>query len=237
MGSVTRRLAVATLAAVVAGGLTSWQPFSPDVWFSGPVVAQAHCPGTPANQRAHYTAETSSLKNGVKGSIQWTQGNVCTSGVSHWVNLCSSSCAYWVQAGWRYYSWHSEPKGYCEWNGTHYRLREFTISHATHVYRQQYDSLDKDWDCYVDSTLMFSRGLEDIGMSAGTWFRSAGENHQKHVQIGKMAPDTLSLSYLRWRINSTGNWDLVNGTADVEGGPYGAEETQSGFLKVWTDAH
>jgi hypothetical protein len=106
-----------------------------------------------------------------------------------------------------------------------------------HEYRQQYDDANKEWDCYVDTTLKFERGLEEIGMSGGVWYRSAGEGHQDHVQLGKMAPDKLSLYNLKWRTPSTGHWTLVDGVPFVEGGPYGVDEIEVGWFKLWTNPH
>ena len=224
----TRRIAVAIAAPlfVVAVVLTS------------PTPANAHCPGTAANDKALGSQGLSFYVNGVTSAIGWTQGNVCTSGVSHSISVCSSgSCSHWAQAGWRYYSGYSGPRMYCEWAGGTYKLIEFSLSPGDHTYQQRFDSSGSEWDCLQDSSIKFSWPLASAGFTIGTYVVGQGENHQAHVQIGRVAPNKLPFWNMQYRKTSTGAWTTMNIVPRVTGGPYGADEPGVGQLRVWTNAH
>lgn len=197
----------------------------------------AHCPGNAAHDYAA-GGQSVSQSNGVRGTIGWVQGNVCTSGVSHSVTICRpGSCGHWAQVGWRYYDGYPEPRMYCEWAGSQYKLIEFGISHAAHEYRQQFDTQDDYWDCYLDSTAKYAYTWQNAGFSYGTWFVAQGENHQAHVQIGRMAPNKLLFDAMKRRRTSDNTWVVANVNPGVSGGPYGADEPAAGDMRVWTNAH
>lgn len=203
-----------------------------------PSFVAAHCPGTSAHDYAYGNQSPGVNMNGVRGSIEWTQGNVCTSGVSHSVSVCSTgACGHWAQAGWRYYNGYADPRMYCEWAGGQYKIVEFGLTHVTHNYMQQYVSAAGRWDCALDSVVKFSWSLINAGFYQGTYLVAQGENHQAHVQIGKMAPSKLTFSSLNYRNASGTSWSTMNITPHVSGGPYGADEPAVGKLRVWTNAH
>jgi hypothetical protein len=126
---------------------------------------------------------------------------------------------------------------YCEWAGQQYKLVEFGLTHVTHAYKQIYDSFDGGWDCYLDSAGKFFWTLGQSGFSQGTYVVAQGENHQAHVQIGRMAPGKLLFSDMQYRKSSDGSWPAMNITPGVSSGPYGADEPAVGQLRVWTNAH
>jgi hypothetical protein len=227
-GSARQRLAPILTAMWLASMLIT----------TSPAAVAAHCPGTAAHDYAYGNQSPGVNVNAVVASIDWTQGNVCTSGVSHSVSVCSTgSCVRWAQAGWRYYNGYAEPRMYCEWAGGVYKLVEFGLTHARHAYKQQYDSFDKYWDCYLDSTFKYSWSLANSGFSQGTYVVAQGENHQAHVQIGKMLPAKLQFVLMMYRKASDGSWPNMNITPHVSSGPYGADEPAIGQLRVWTNAH
>jgi len=175
--------------------------------------------------------------NGVRGSIEMTQGQVCTSGVSHSVTLKPSSASgEWVQIGWRYYSGYSTPKAYCEANSP-YGIQEFSVTFATHAYRIQYDSFDQYFDCYIDSSGVWSYSATSLGWTQGSYLNGQGEAHQNHVQIGRTAPSKLLFSDLQYRNASTGSWPLLDLVLAAPPAPYGNDEPSPGTLRVWTNAH
>ena len=224
----------ALLLAVAVNAGVLMTPGSPAVQ---PV--QAHCPGTAAHD---YAAGGQGLgagvANGVRVRIDWTQGNVCTSGVSHSITVCSTgACGDWAQVGWRYYNGYAEPKMYCEWAGGQYKIVEFAITHVTHEYRMQFDTQDKYWDCYLDTTFKYSYYWTSAGMTSGSYLVSQGENHQAHVQIGRMAPAKLLFDAMKYKKTSDGTWVGMNVAPGVSSGPYGADEPAVGDMRVWTNAH
>lgn len=227
--------AVLALAVAATLGLTPTQ-LVPDV--------QAHCPGGIVNHYAAGLQTLPHLANGVAGDIQWTQGAVCNSGVSHSVTVCkvnlSGECATWAQVGWRYYDGDAEPRMYCEWAGGQYRLVEFVITHVTHRYKLLTDTVDKFWECYVDGALKASWSWANAGFSSGTELSAQGEAHSPHVQIGRMAPASLLFSDMQYRRASNSTWPAFNvdNTFIVPvNAPYGAAEPVFGQLQVWTNAH
>lgn len=232
---------------MAAGQTSARQRFAPlliALWLASllisasPAVVAAHCPGTSAHDYAYGNQSPGINVNGVRGSIDWTQGNVCSSGVSHSVTVCSTgSCPDWAQAGWRYYSGYAEPRMYCEWAGGTYKIVEFSISHSTHNYRQHYSSANQRWDCYLNSIVKYSWSLINAGFYQGNYVVAQGENHQAHVQIGRMAPGKLLFASMQHRNASTGGWSTMNITPRVSSGPYGADEPAAGQLRVWTNAH
>ncbi|HJP71318.1 MAG TPA: hypothetical protein VJ975_06325 [Candidatus Limnocylindria bacterium] len=119
-----------------------------------PTPANAHCPGTAAHDYAYGNQGLAFNVNGVNAQISWTKGNVCTSGVSHSVSVCSAgSCSKWAQAGWRYYSGYANPLMYCEWGGGTYKIMDFALSAATHTYQQRFDAPSSEWDCTLDGAV------------------------------------------------------------------------------------
>ncbi len=203
-----------------------------------PAPADAHCPGTAAHDYAYGNQGLGFNVNGVNAQISWTKGNVCTSGVSHSVSVCSAgSCTKWAQAGWRYYSGWANPLMYCEWGGGTYKLMDFALSAATHTYQQRFDAASSEWDCTLDGAVKFSWSLANAGFSLGTYVVAQGENHQAHVQIGRMAPAKLLFANLQYRKVSDASWPAMDIVPRVSGGPYGADEPGVGQLRVWTNAH
>lgn len=200
--------------------------------------AFAHCPGTPSHVYAAGTVFPGVAANGVRATIDWTQGNVCSSGVSHSVSVCDTgSCGHWAQVGWRYYSGYSEPKMYCEWAGGLYKIVEFATTHVAHGYKQDYDAFDKTWDCYQDSTFKYTYSQANSGFGSGTYLVAQGENHQTHVQIGRMAPAKLLFADMQYQRASDGQWPLMNISVNSPVSPYGVDEPLNGQLRVWTNAH
>lgn len=206
---------------------------------ASPATVAAHCPGTAAHDYAYGNQSPGLNVNGVRGSIDWTQGNVCTSGVSHSVTVCDNGyCDHWAQAGWRYYNGYADPRMYCEWGGGTYKMREFTgLAHATHNYRQQYISSTAQWDCYLNSNWKYSWSLISAGFYQGNYLVAQGENHQAHVQIGRVAPAKLVFASMQYRKVSGGSWATMNISPNVTSGPYGADEPAAGQLRVWTNGH
>lgn len=218
-----------TIAAIVT--IAPWGPFRAS-------LVMAHCPGTTAHDYAAGGVTLASAANGVKGTISWTQGNVCTSGVSHSVTVCGTgSCGHWAQVGWRYYNGYAEPKMYCEWAGSQYKIVEFSITHAALTYKQDYDKVDKTWDCYQDSTFKYTYSLASAGFSSGTYLVAQGENHQAHVQIGLMTPGKLMFQEMQYQRSSDSAWLVMNVNVGSPVAPYGADEPAAGQMRVWTNAH
>jgi hypothetical protein len=206
-------------------------------------LAEAHCTTDAGLWYAGGYETLATSHNGVTGTIEWTQGNVCTGGVSHSVTLCATvDCFKWVQTGWRYYSNYAEPKMYCEYEsgGSYYQIPEFPITHATHEFKLQKTGSGSNqmWSCYLDGTNKFSALTSQLGFSTGFLVVAQGETHQAHVQIGKMAPQKLNFSYLLRRRTSDSVWlgiNLENPLTTFV--PYGADEPLAGTLRVWTNAH
>lgn len=207
---------------------------------TGPMPAPAvfaHCPGTSAHDYAQGTSSLTIQANGVRADIDWTQGNVCSSGVSHWVNVCrTGACDHWAQVGWRYYSGYAEPRMYCEWAGGQYKIVEFSITHATHAYKMDFDTLDNTWDCYRDGTFKYTYSEANAGFDSGTYLIAAGEAHQKHVQIGRMAPAKLLFADMQYQRESDGQWPTMNINVQATVDPYGIDEPAV-QMRVWTNAH
>lgn len=202
-------------------------------------TALAHCPGGGGTTYAS-GGKGSITAYGITSSIGWTQGNVCSSGVSHSVTVCNTgSCGGWVQSGWRYYNGYAEPKGYCEFravNGT-YSLTEYTISHAAHTYR--FDIIPApagaNWACKIDGAVKTSKFTIEMGFGNGTWTVAQGEAHATHVQIGTMAPSKLSFTGLNY-INSAGSLIAMNPSVSTSS-PYGIDKPSTTQIRMWTNAH
>lgn len=175
---------------------------------------------------------------GVRGNIQWTDGALCNSGVSHSVTLCrTDTCGKYVQTGWRNYSSYAEPRGYCEWGGQQYRMYEFEISHAPHEFKAVYDTRDDYWDCYLDGTAKTSYTLANAGFSDGVYTNAQGEAHRDHAQIGRMAPGKLAFQELDYKKESDNSWNTMNLALGSTPWPYDREEPAAGKMRVWTNDH
>lgn len=92
-------------------------------------------------------------------------------------------------------------------------------------------------DCTLDGAVEFSWSLANAGFSLGTYVVAQGENHQAHVQIGRMASAKLLFANLQYRKVSDASWPAMDIVPRVSGGPYGADEPGVGQLRVWTNAH
>lgn len=203
--------------------------------------ARAHCPGGGGTS---YAAGARSLGStyakGVTGDIAWTQGSVCSSGVSHSVTVCNTgSCSGWVQVGWRYYNGYSEPKAYCETKGTggFYNLTEYAISHSTHTYRYSISPSDPVWHCQVDGVLKRSTPTATVGFVYGNRLIAQGEAHATHVQIGRMNPARLSFTNLKYVSQSNGGLYAMGPTLNSPPAPYGVDKPSATSIRVWTYAH
>lgn len=201
--------------------------------------AEAHCPG--GGGTTYAAGKRSATSYGIISSIEWTQGNVCSSGVSHSVTVCKTgTCPGWVQSGWRYYAGYSEPKGYCEYkasSGTYYSLTEYAISHATHSYemRTVESSGGASWSCRIDGTSKRAVSTWTLGFGNGSYMVAQGEAHAAHVQIGKVAPLKLAFTGLKYRPTSTTLSDM-NPTTSTSS-PYGIDKPSNSSIRMWTNAH
>lgn len=222
------------LAAVlsVSGGLAKPQQVS------------AHCPGGAGTfWAAGGRSVGANQSRGVLGAIAWTQGNVCSSGVSHSVSVCASgTCTGFVQTGWRYFSHFAEPQGYCErrsLNGTSYAINYHAISHSGHTYRfQHHDGANGgEWRCQIDGTTKTTVAVTWMaGMTRGSWMPVQGEAHAPHVQIGSMAPNKLSFTGLRY-VNTASSLVNLDPTLQTPSSPYGIDKVSATHVRVWTNAH
>lgn len=204
-----RRL-TAALLAITIGGLAAVMPTAP---FSALVLA--HCTTISGNFYAYANESGFAQSDGVMGNIDWTQGNICTSGVSHSVTLCKASndCGHWVQVGWRYSLGYAEPMMYCEFSypGHAPKQVEFAITHATHHYKMQVTTQGfiELWTCYKDGGQKYVWPVGSAGFSSGTYVDAQGEAHQDHVQIGLMAPNRLSFFNLQRRTAADSSWHFI----------------------------
>ena len=226
------------LIASLSGAASALMPSLP---FAANV--DAHCTTDNTTQYVYGNVTFTEGYNAVQATIGWTQGNMCTSGVSHSVSLCpDGQCNKWVQSGWRYYWWYSEPKAYCEWNGGTsgtYQILEFVITHTAKAYRQQKSGSGSSqmWSCYIDNTPVASYSLTKVGFASGLYSVVQGEAHQDHVQIGEMAPDRLLFSSMIRRKTTDGTWSILNVVPSPNTSPYEVAEPLAGRLEVWTNAH
>lgn len=178
--------------------------------------------------------------NAVKAVIPWTDPNICSSSVSHSIDI--SRNAGWVQAGW----WKITGfpvRAYCEVQSPitpypeGYAIQSYAISAASHSYGWTYDSVDKYWDCFVDNVGKMSKPSSFVDFTSGTTIDVQGEPKAKHVQVGKMAPGALLFSGMQYRQATTGSWLTVNVTIHTPIPPYGIAEPSAGKMQVWTNAH
>ena len=204
-------------------------------------VALAHCPGGGAHEYA-LGSRTGITSYGVSGYIHVTQGNVCSSGVSHSVTVCSTTgCTVgWAQTGWRYYSGYAQPKGYCEFKGTggSYSMIEHAITQLPHTYRfdRSTASPGYNWNCKIDGVTKSTQHSSVLGFSTGPKVTVQGEAHDTHVQIGLMAPSKLVLSGLAY-LNSSGTAIAMSPTLATPNAPYGIDLPTTSQVRMWTNGH
>lgn len=204
--------------------------------------ALSHCPQTNPTHLYAHAGRTASSTNGIRGTIEMVEGNVCGSGVSHSITVCSSgSCTGWVQVGWRYYGSYSEPKAYCERRGTGgvYALTEYVVSTITNNYRYESNIVDEKgnrvWSCYVGNVARAQTSASVLGFGTGSWMPVQGEAHSAHVQIGRMAPNVLFFSNLNRRSGAT--WSALNPVRQAPDVPYGVGVVNTTTVRVWTNPH
>lgn len=201
----------------------------------------ADCPGAGASEYA-YGGRNGITAYGVSGYIHWTQGNVCSSGVSHSVSVCNNGCASgWVQVGWRYYSSYSEPEGYCEFksaDGAFYWIQNYPISHVAHTYRVDRAAAAPgfNWVCKIDGGVGGQFHQSTLGFATGNRVVAQGEAHDPHVQIGMNSPSKLVFSSLGY-LSSSGVLFAMNPTLGAVNAPYGRDKPTTSQIRVWTDAH
>ena len=126
---------------------------------------------------------------------------------------------------------------YCEWDGGQYLIKEFVLSHATHRFKMDYDSVDKYWDCSMDNVVKYSYPLSSANFSGGPTIIARGESHQEHAQIGRNAPGKLAFTDLQYQKQSDGSWPLFNVMLVSPDNPYGNDEPLSGQMRAWTNPH
>jgi len=204
-------------------------------------VVEGHCTNNPAQYVQGYQ-DTTNQQNGVRAQIGWVQGNICTSGVYHFVVLCAmpgctNAPVLWMQVGMMYFNWQAEPRSYCEFSGATYMFLDFNISHGPHDYKFQYDTFDDYWDCYVDSSFKASQSRTAAGFDSGRYVGVQGEAIQAHVQIGEMAPSKLSYSAVKRRKESDGVWVFTNLSRVAPLFPYGSDLPFAYEMRAWTNAH
>lgn len=229
----TRRSSVS--AAVVASVLAVSALLLPS---PATTAVQAHCPGGALGHWYAFGHQTPGVTmNGIAATIEWTQGNICSSGVSHSVSVANAAGTAWAQVGWRYWTWMSEPMMYCEWQGGQYKIQDFSITHASHRYKVVYDTVDKYWDCSIDNVVKYSYSGANANFSGGSLAVAQGEAHQPHVQIGRNAPAKLAFTDMQYRKQSDGSWPAFNVTLDPADVPCGEDKPVVGQIRVWTNPH
>lgn len=211
-----------------------------------PGSVDGHCPGTAAHD---YASGGLSLGYGysdmIVADIDWTFPDVCNSGVSHSVSVTRNGDANgWVQVGWRYYAWYTSPKAYCEVNpgpyggSGSYSIFEYAITPGNHVYKFGFADDPGGWRCRVDGDVKVTYLLSYMGWDRGSWMPVQGENHAKHVQIGRTYPDKLAFSEMRYRAASSGNVGVLDlGGVNSPVFPFAVSEPNPGMMKVWTVDH
>jgi hypothetical protein len=205
-----------------------------------PGVVLAHCTGGYQQTSVAGQRDIGYISDGVKGSIQWTNPNVCSDGSGHGVSLIKG--IGWVQVGWWKLAGGSV-RGYCErqhpndWY-EHFR-KSWAVTAETHVYEMTFEDVQDQWWCRLDGAPIQTFSAAKVGFTSSDGLIDAfGETHAYHGQIGKMSPDKLTLSGLKYRRKSNGLWynmSLIGyGTPPA---PYGRSIPTVESLKVWTNAH
>ena len=227
------RLSVAVVIAAVCASLAvTAAPL--------PSAVLAHCPGGGAHEYA-LASRTGITAYGVSGYIHVTQGNVCSSSVSHSVTVCSTTgCTVgWAQAGWSYYSSGAPPAGYCEFNGPgFYQQTGHAISQVAHTYRMDRSSASPgyNWTCKIDGVSKATAHSSSVGFSTAPKVIVQGEAHDTHVQIGLMAPGKLAASSLAY-LNSSGTAIAMSPTLNTPNAPYGIDKPTTTQVRMWTNGH
>jgi hypothetical protein len=199
----------------------------------------AHCTGSAGLAYAWGDMDLTQSANGARADIQWTNPDVCSDNSSHSISLVKGDG--WIQIGWWKVAGFPST-GYCEYqhptSPNSYDLIEFSISHATHAYKVQFDSFDGVWDCLLDGSGVVVISSGPVGFTSTTGSVGAqGETHAEHGQIGKNYPAKLLFSDMQYRRVSDGGWPAINLIVATPEAPYGADEPTFGQLRVWTNPH
>jgi hypothetical protein len=124
---------------------------------------------------------------------------------------------------------------YCEGNGSHYFIHEFTLSAATHTYRWALNGLT--WECSLDLVVKDWTTVSSIGISRGNAVNGQGEAHELGAQIGRVAPAKLSFTNLKYRRSSNGTWYTVAVNLNTPPSQYGNDSPAAGQMRVWTNGN
>ena len=156
----------------------------------------------PYNGREYSLAQENDIGNpaiGITVTIEYANPNVCTTPSGTAFSLTAASLAPnrtitttgWVQPGWRKDQGATESSWVCEFHNTADQnfIYEGPIGHWEHNYSMKYDSFDKLWDCFVDSTNVVSKG--NLGFTSGDFVNAQGESNARYGQIGRADPGRL----------------------------------------------
>lgn len=179
--------------------------------------------------------------------IQWTNPNPCSrpdggAFTLEGVNLSRTGANDgWVQVGWVRRQAYSFPTMYCEFTpapggtGT-WELTEYTIpSASTYEYKMEYSPGAAAWACYLNGVGKRAHSSVEMGFVSGTWLAAQGETNATHAQIGKNAPDNLTIYAMAYK--NAGSWTGMNISTNTPPFPYGVDEPLVGQLRNWTNAH
>lgn len=215
-----------------------------------PSIAFGHCPGTAPNAswRAYGagTMAVSPNATGVQGYIEFTNPNPCSNQFGNGLTveavtlMQTAAINGHVQVGWVKRQGMTAPKMLCEFSGEdgtdYFDPVEFSLpSWSTFKYTFQHDAGNREWECLLNSTVYAVRPSAWLGFQSGSSLNAQGEVNSTHAQIGKMAPDKLDLTALKFK--RSGSWTTMNLTLLGTVAPYGRDEPQAGQLRNWTNAH
>lgn len=216
-----------------------------------PSPVAAHCPNqTPPGGRAYSGSGrllSGTSARAIKSTIEWANPGTCSVPAANaftleGVGICNNgNCGAWVQIGWvRFQGW-GEPHLYCEFHnigGTNTQwLQPTGISHQSHTYKFEYDSADDLWDCFLDGNPMYTL---TVNFSSGTWLHVQGETNSLHATIGKMGPEDVLFSGMKYlKPNLVWADFLPQSAYHRVDSPYGGENPIPGYSmwRNWTNAH
>lgn len=226
--------------------LLAWTLASADAASPSTAVAAVNCTGNavPNNGRLYSAADVtlSDAAIGVKGLINWTNPDPCTTGDGNAftleaVTLCkTSSCDAWVQPGWRKNQGDTQPHMVCEFHDgsgatpPRNHIYDFPLTTSSHTFQMLYDASHGEWTCYKDGTAKFTRTV--YGMGNGTWVNGQGETNAEYAQIGKVWPNYLDIEYIKFYRG--GVWNIANVQLSIVDSEYGGAIPSTGWQRNWT---
>lgn len=182
-------------------------------------AAGADCTGAAVPNDGRITTsgyrETVAAVDAIKGDIEWTNPNVCTTPNNNAfslaaVTLCTeaTNCLGWVQPGWRKNQGGSAD-WVCEFGKTNGNVFIFQgpVSHYIHTYKMSVDG-SGSWSCFVDGVKKAE--VSNLGFTEGTYINAQGETNARFAQIGRVDPLKLYFRNMKYHTDVPAQWNTAN---------------------------